>query len=100
IPRFAEKSVSAFVLRPSRSSSWYLPLISRDYSAISGRRERRIRIASGGLLPPSPPAEKAAARKDQAGKARTGDGPGDDCGDWKWGGNLSCRRVEAIPRFP
>ena len=29
-------------------------------------------------LPPSPPAEKAAARKDQARKASTGDGAGDD----------------------
>jgi hypothetical protein len=33
--------------------------------------------SSGDLLPPSPPAEKATARKDQAGKASTGDGGGD-----------------------
>src|SRR2546423_1452137 len=31
---------------------------------------------SGGLLPPSPPAEKATASKDQAGKASTCDGTG------------------------
>jgi len=41
---------------------------------------------SGAVLPPSPPAEKATARQDQAGKARTGDGTGDSscaryCGD-------------------
>jgi hypothetical protein len=29
------------------------------------------------LLPPSPPAEKATARHDQAGKASSGDGSGD-----------------------
>ena len=29
------------------------------------------------LLPPSPPAEKASARQDQARKASTGDGAGD-----------------------
>jgi hypothetical protein len=33
---------------------------------------------SGDLLPPSPPAEKAAARQDQAGQASTGDGAGDN----------------------
>src|SRR5437660_550030 len=31
---------------------------------------------SGDFLPPSPPAEKATARQDQAGKASTGDGRG------------------------
>jgi hypothetical protein len=31
----------------------------------------------GDLLPPSPPAEKATARQDQAGKASTSDGAGD-----------------------
>jgi len=31
---------------------------------------------SGDLLPPSPPAEKATASKDQAGQASTGDGAG------------------------
>ena len=33
--------------------------------------------SSGGLLPPSPPAEKATTRQDQAGKASTSDGTGD-----------------------
>jgi hypothetical protein len=33
--------------------------------------------ASGDLLPPSPPAEKATARQDQAGQSGTGDGAGD-----------------------
>ena len=32
--------------------------------------------SSGDLLPPSPPAEKATARQDQAGQASTGDGAG------------------------
>src|SRR5262249_47417818 len=32
--------------------------------------------SSGDLLPPSPPAEKSAARQDQAGKAGTNDGAG------------------------
>jgi hypothetical protein len=48
-------------------------LINRDCSAIAGCRKRRVRIApsevcavrsSGDLPPPSPPAEKAAARQD------------------------------------
>jgi hypothetical protein len=37
--------------------------------------------SSGDLLPPSPPAEKAAARQDQAGHASTGDGAGN--GRWR-----------------
>jgi len=32
--------------------------------------------SSGALLPPSPPAEKATARQEQAGKSGTGDGSG------------------------
>jgi hypothetical protein len=36
---------------------------------------------SGDLLPPSPPAEKATARQEQAGKASTGDGGGDTTGN-------------------
>jgi hypothetical protein len=34
------------------------------------------RLGSGDLLPPSPPAEKATARQDQARKSSTGDGGG------------------------
>ena len=34
-------------------------------------------LRSVGLTPPSPPAEKAAAREDQAGQSGTGDGAGD-----------------------
>jgi hypothetical protein len=34
-------------------------------------------ICSSSPLTPSPPAEKATARQDQAGKASTGDGAGD-----------------------
>jgi hypothetical protein len=34
------------------------------------------RREQSGLPPPSPPAEKATARQDQAGKARAGDGGG------------------------
>jgi hypothetical protein len=50
-------------------------LINRDCSAITGCRKRRVRCAgsSGDLLPPSPPAEKANARQDQAGQSGTGD---------------------------
>src|SRR5262249_34989552 len=36
--------------------------------------------SSGDFLPPSPPAEKASARQDQAGNASTGDGAGDASG--------------------
>ena len=57
-------------------------LINRDYSAIAGCRERRVRNcagSSGDLLPPSPPAEKATASQDQAGQTGTGDGAGDGC---------------------
>jgi hypothetical protein len=35
---------------------------------------------SGDLLPPSPPAEKATARQDQAGQSSTGDGCQQDFG--------------------
>jgi hypothetical protein len=38
-------------------------------------RERCVR-SSGDLVPPSPPAEKATAREDQAGQTGTGDGAG------------------------
>ena len=47
-------------------------LIIRDCSAIAGWRKRCVQIApeiSGDLPPPSPPAEKATARQDQAGKS-------------------------------
>ena len=37
----------------------------------------RFAESSGDLLPPSPPAEKATARQDQAGQSRTDDGAGD-----------------------
>src|SRR5262249_19046160 len=37
-------------------------------------------LRSGDLLSPSPPAEKATACEDQAGKASTGDGAGDTTG--------------------
>ncbi len=40
----------------------------------------RWAACSGDLLPPSPPAEKATAREDQAGKASTGDWAGDRAG--------------------
>ena len=39
-----------------------------------------FRRSSGDLLPPSPPAEKTAARQDQAGKACTSDGGGNAYG--------------------
>src|SRR3981189_815039 len=37
---------------------------------------KRFAESSGGLPPPSPPAEKATARQDQAGQSSTGDGGG------------------------
>src|SRR5262245_34869793 len=40
-------------------------------------RKWRVRIASGDLLPPSPPAEKATARQDQPWKSCADDGGGD-----------------------
>jgi hypothetical protein len=40
-------------------------------------RPSAITPGSCGLTTPSPPAEKATARQDQAGKSRTGDGAGD-----------------------
>jgi hypothetical protein len=54
-------------------------LINRDCSAIAGRRKLPLRCAgcSGDFLPPSPPAEKATARQDQAGQASAGDGSRD-----------------------
>ena len=38
-----------------------------------------VRQMSDVSLPPSPPAEKATARQDQAREASTGDGAGDCC---------------------
>src|SRR5499433_1743833 len=38
---------------------------------------------SGDLLPPSPPAEKATTRQDQAGQASTGDGAGNGVGGYE-----------------
>src|SRR5262249_16007786 len=52
-------------------------LINRDCSAIGGcRNDAREACSgsSGGLLPPSPPAEKATARQDQARQSGTNDG--------------------------
>jgi hypothetical protein len=54
-------------------------LINRDCSAIAGCRKRRVRVCVetlSDLLPPSPPAEKATARQDQAGQSSTDDGAG------------------------
>src|SRR5215813_14094490 len=45
-------------------------------SAIAGCRKRRVRRMFRRLLPPSPPAEKATARQDQAGQSSTSDGAG------------------------
>jgi hypothetical protein len=54
-------------------------LINRDCSAIAGAQTTCADCAgsSGDFLPPSPPAEKATARKDQARQTGTGDGAGD-----------------------
>jgi len=47
-------------------------------SAIARRRETAWRCvgSSAAFLPPSPPAEKATARQDEAGQASTDDGTG------------------------
>jgi hypothetical protein len=54
---------------------------------------RRLAILAGkmsdGSLPPSPPAEKAAARQDQTGKASTGEGSG----NWSGIGSDDAREV-------
>jgi len=53
-------------------------LSAADCSAIACRSKRHVRVVSAGssgdCLPPSPPAEKAAARQDQTGESSTGDG--------------------------
>ena len=71
------------MLRWSRSLQLGCVLINRDCSAIAGCPQRCIELrrmlrarCSGDPLPPSPPAEKATARQDHAGKSRTGDGGG------------------------
>jgi hypothetical protein len=47
---------------------------TRTFGAAEDAASVRIaRECSGDLLPPSPPAEKATARHDQAGQASTGD---------------------------
>ena len=54
-------------------------LANRDYSAIAGCRKRRVRNCagnSGDLLPPSPPAEKAAAARMRPGSPAPTMGPG------------------------
>ena len=66
-----------------------------------GKNARRI--VSGGPLPPSPPAEKANARQDQAGKASTGDGAGyagriDDDRQALDGEVTQCATVEEIEK--
>jgi len=52
-------------------------LINRDCLAIAGCRKRRVRIASGALLPPSPPAEQATASQYEARQSGTDDWAGD-----------------------
>jgi hypothetical protein len=52
------------------------PLPQKTYEHCAG--------SSGALLSPSPPAEKATARQDQAGQASTGDGGGDGGGRNLW----------------
>jgi hypothetical protein len=53
-------------------------------------RKRRVRLRGNVqaiFLPPSPPAEKAATRQDQAGKASTGDGAG------------NYRRIDGVQKY-
>ena len=58
-------------------------LINHDCSTIARcRKTTRTGCAgcSGELLPPSPPAENATAREDEAGQASTSDGTGNTYG--------------------
>jgi cytoskeletal protein CcmA (bactofilin family) len=57
----------------SRQATVALLFASPDFLS----RKWRVRIASGDLLPPSPPAEKATARQDQPWKSCADDGGGD-----------------------
>jgi hypothetical protein len=75
-------------------------------------RAERLLVCSSSPLTPSPPAEKATARQDQAGQSRTGDGAGNRGGkerdlsggvgdaDNAAGGDGEARghRIEAIAR--
>jgi hypothetical protein len=61
--------------------------------------ERKMFERSGDLLPPSPPAEKATARQDQAGKASTGDGTGDRCGRTSEDRITSCANRGRVPSY-
>src|SRR6516165_1019666 len=57
----------------SRQATVALLFLSPDFLS----RKWRVRIASGDLLPPSPPAEKTTARQDQPWKSCADDGGGD-----------------------
>jgi ATP dependent DNA ligase domain len=69
--------------RSGRSRDWLkmknpnAPAVKREAEEDWGRGLLSAPRCSGALLPPSPPAEQATARQDQAGKARLGDGAGD-----------------------
>jgi len=87
--------------RPDESAS-LIKVAGRDQvgrlSAVVGQHRFPLRIAlgpvrenSGGLLPPpSPPAEKATARQDQAGLASIDDG-----GENAWKTRLWCPKAKA-----
>jgi hypothetical protein len=58
-------------------SPWLCRRTKQKAAKCGGFRFIMIARGSGRLLPPSPPAEQASARQDQAGKASTSDGAGD-----------------------
>jgi hypothetical protein len=75
--RWSPVWISRRLMRPSPGALWQAPA-RRALSA----RTHKSQALSGSLgdLPPSPPAEKATARQDQAGQASTSDGSGDTTG--------------------
>src|SRR5262249_44547424 len=81
----------------SRSSPRRTRNRTRTRMLAIGNRYTCARCArcSGGLLPPSPPAEKAAACEDQARQASAEDGPGHDQPLIWWRGNSKYLKIAA-----
>jgi hypothetical protein len=71
-----ENEIAGFIrkdIAPSHTLMLGRALINSDCSANAGCRKRRACVGClGDFPPPSPPAEKATARQEQAGKASTG----------------------------
>ena len=63
------------------------PAMAGDYPC------RSVQQMSDGLLPPSPPGEKATARGYETGKASTDDGTGNGCDGKQLGSDLSTGKI-------